>query len=738
MAYVDVVRTNGYEGGFYLEGTFNSGATVLWGNRPLQIAGAGVVQARLMAVGPVAIGIAPTWDAEMQLPSVSVTLDNADAELAPYCIGTGIGSDPSSEYGGDSFLNFTAILYHWALDASGAVVAAPVSPPLCCARSPSIGGTTVTLQLTGEGRGNIGRNRYGAVTLRMLRDSSPGAHGAGSGGIQTYYLRGGFVEADDFEAVTLTQTEFAAALAAQDGDSESSDLDRALPFLYGRTWFAALPLSLSLPISSGSNNASSRWAPLGVLVEEPSDFHGIIAEWSVMPREGPRELASPYGLSYIPGGLIKIKRDFVCEDGTTRALWVLLAQEAGRSWYRPPRRQHLGVPASRGSAPAAIIQSILSDLGPGGASVNATDFSRARTAQLRALSGGCGGALSGDVPLTEAISSLASAASMALWLDVNGVVRCLAYPGFSAVEVAAAAGTLPIIRDADVLAWDGEAVPTIDGERGGGATRVSIEWTRRQLEEMPDDGRVDRAFGRAVEPSVVDTESTIPGDWICPSESMAVLNHSTKHRARTQRRIHLTTRLWVATAYAPAQLFRLQTTLGRGGAGYEDRLVRLEATEVDLEQDVARCRFEDLGPIAEQKPCVLDDSANWIRHDPAGTGISLALSSASTTVTASGGTPFASAVAGDSLQTFGSANAGNRVSKKITVVTSSTQVTVESVYATTEAALAASAAATPLVDTAWCVMKTQSTKANTDKLTVCNEATQLFRDGATSGFVVTA
>ena len=736
MAYVDAVRLSGYESGFYLEGTFDSGATVLWGNRALQIAGSGVVQPRILSIGTIALGIAPTWDAEMQLPSLSLELDNSDGELAAYCIGTTTGAAASSEYGSDSFLNFTGTLFHWAVDASGVVQTQAVSPALCCTRSPSIGATTVTLQLTGEGRGNIGRNRYGAITLRMLRDSAAGAHAAGAGAIQTYYRRAQFVEADDFEVIALTQAQFATALAAQDSDEDSADLDDVVPFLYGRTWFKPLDFEMTLPISSGSNNASSRWAVLGVTVEEPSDFTDIVAEWTVVAREGARSVDSPYGLSYIPGGVIKIRRNFIRDDGTTVALWILLVQQAGKSWYRPPRRQHLGVRDSWGSSPAAIIQEILNDIGPGAGAVNATDFARARTAQLRSLSGGLGGALVGDVPLTEAISSLASAASMALWLDVNGVVRCIAYPGFSAVETAAAAGTLPIIRDADILAWGGEAVPTIDGERGGGATRVSIRWNRKQLEQMPEDGRVDRAFGRASEPSVIDTESTLPGDWICPSESMAVLNHSTKHRARTQRRIHLTTRLWCATAYAPAQLFRLETIFGRGGAGYSNRLVRLEATTVDLAQDLALCRFEDLGPIADQKPCVLDDSANWIRHDPAGTGISLALSSASTTVTASGGTPFASVVAGDSLQTFGSVNAGNRVSKKITAKLSSTQVTVESVYATIEAALAASAAATPLVDTAWCVMKTQSTKTNTDKLTVCVEATQLFRDGTTAGFVV--
>ena len=500
-------------------------------------------------------------------------------------------------------------------------------------------------------------------------------------------------------------------------------------------------MALTFPIASGSNNAASRWAPLGVLVQEPSDFPTTIPEWWVGARDGARGRnldMQGTAISYQPGGLCKIKRDFVCDDGVTRALWVLFAQVAGEYWYRPTRRQHLGVPASRGSSPAAIIQSILTDLGPGAGGVNTTDFERARLFQMRGISGAVGGALVGDVPLTESIVSLASASSMALWLDVNGVVRCLAYPGFSATEVTAAAGTLPIIRDADILAWGGEAVPTIDGERGGGATRLSIAWPKKQRDDMPRDFRVDRTFGRSVEPSVIDTESTIPGDWVCPSESMTVLNHNARHRTRTQRRIHLTTRLWVATAYAPPQLFRMQTTHGRGGAGYSNRLVRLESTTVDLAQDLAMCRFEDLGPIEAWKPCVLDDSANWVRHDPAGTGISLALSSASTTVTASGGTPFASVVAGDSLQTFGSANAGNRVSKKITAKVSSTQITVESTYATTEAALAASAAATPLVDTAWCVMKTQSTKSptNTTKLTVCTEATGLFRDGVTAGFVV--
>jgi hypothetical protein len=157
---------------------------------------------------------------------------------------------------------------------------------------------------------------------------------------------------------------------------------------------------------------------------------------------------------------------------------------------------------------------------------------------------------------------------------------------------------------------------------------------------------------------------------------------------------------------------------------------------LDFGQDSASCRFEDLGAIEDLRSVVLDDEDNWIRHDPSGTGISLALSSASTTVTASGGTPFASVVAGDHLWTFGSANEANRVSKRITSKTSSTQVVVESVYAVTEATLAASAGGTGTIDDAWIVMKSQGSMSPTNitKLAVCIEATSLFRDGS-AGFV---
>jgi hypothetical protein len=738
--YRDIITRQSYESGFYLDGIFDSGATVLWGTRAVQLP-TGLVEARLLSCSAIDFGMAETWGADLLIPSLSVDLDNADGSLAPYAIGAAVAAAASAEYASDSFLNFSCYLVHWVKADDGEILTETISPRLVCNRSPQIGETTIRLSMQMVGSEQIDRNKYGAITVRHLVESAAGSGAAaGVGGAQTFniyntganYTASDAVFAADYETFSVTQADFTDALAAgaqlADGDAPLED---AIPFLLGRTFLPSLEYSIPIPadIVVGRGDTTP-FRVLGACVRKP-DGMATIYEWTAWVAQ---QNIAAIGEGLL--GLFTIQRLVTCFDGVDRDLWFVLA--IGDAYYLPPASTHLGVLNGRGSSPAALMRTIIADLGPGSGYISGTNFDRAQLATAH-LSGRFGGALDSDAPLIGALASIAASGSIGVWVNHLGVVDCLAYPGWSQTEVVAAAGTLPTIYDADVLAWEGESVPTIDDERGGGATRCRIEWSAAQRNEMPSKGRIDRAYGRAVDPSEITRETVLPGDWVFPAGARDVLNHTVKHRNKTIRRINLTTRLWVGTTYHVGQLFRLETSRGRGGGGYQNRLVRLEWVSLDLMQDAASVRLEDLGPIEARRAVTLDDELDWVRFNPSDSAPAdtIKINSGTATIDATNWSPSGVGVAaGDSLWTFGAATATHRRSLKILTV-GAASFTVEANGNATET-ITCSAAGVDILDRTWIIMKSQSTftPTNSTKLTVCNEATELFRDGLTAGFAV--
>jgi hypothetical protein len=744
--YRDIITQQSYESGYYISGTFDSGATVLWGNRAVQLTG-GPVDPRILSCGSIDFGLSETWGADLSIPSLSLEIDNADASLAPYVLGTPVAAAASTEYGGDSFLNFSCVLWHWVKDGA-TIYTQQISPTLVCNRSPSIKDTTISLDMQMVGSAQIDRNKYGTISVRQLLDSAAGSGAAnGVGGVQTYrvidaHRKGGPYDpggtaAADFEAFAVTQADFADALAAgalvEDGDGSTED---AIPFLLGRTYFKPMGYAVPLPIDVAIGRGDTTpFRILGACVRKP-DGIPTCYEWTTWAGGRPDIRSAVAGEQWIPGGVFTIQRLITCYDGIDRDVWFVLVW--GDSLYLPPASAHVGVINGRGSSPAALMHAIIEDLGPGTSFVVGATFVRAELATAH-LAGCFGGALVSDAPLVGALASLAASGSIAVWVNYLGQMECFAYPGWGIEEVALAAASLPVIYDADILAWDTESVPTIDDERGGGATRCRIEWTDEQRAGMPAVGRIDRAYGRATDPSEVTRETLLPGDWICPARAGKVLAHTVKHRNRTIRRIHLTTRLWVGTTYHVGQLFRLVSSRGRGGAGYSNRLVRFEWGSLDLDQDATTVRLEDLGPLEALRPVTLDDELDWVRFDPSDSAPAdnIKINSGTATIDATNWSPSGVGVAaGDSLWSFGAATASHRRSLKILTV-GAASFTVEANGNATET-LTCSAAGTDILDRAWIIMKSQSTygPTNTEKLTVCDEGARVFRDGLTAGFNV--
>lgn len=749
MAYVDELK-RGTDSGLLFVGSFASGAEVRWGTRSIAWNGTlpGLVEPRMLDVPSFSYGIGETWDAELEVPSVSITLDNADGALGPYVIGCALGAVAASEYSGDSFLNLRGLFYHWTRRA-GQSTFRQVSPYMYCTRGPSASSARTTLHFSARGASDLTRSKYGAITVRHLLDSDAGAHASGTLSAQYPFHPTHASSWSSGAASAVTQGTFTAILEALEG-GEKCDPDRVVPFIFGRNAFRTIPVG---------SVAGMPYAIIGITASE--SLVDAVASWAACTEDG-RLFRESQNFPYAIGQVGQIRRDVTCDDGTVRAVWILyfagrtraaIGESGNGPIDEPPEiiipgptnPLGLGTTAAAYGGPASLIEQIAEDLAPSTLAVTSADFATARASQWRAHRRAWGGSIYGAVPLDEPISVVAGAGHTAVWLDRTGSLRCLAYPGWSATETAAALTALPIVRDDDLLGDDPleEVTPVDENQRGAAASRISIAWTKEQAAAFPARNRNDRVLG-GYAPGVNGTEiaAELDGSWIYPPASIGPLNAAALHRSRFSRRIYLTTRLWVGAAYDPPQLFRLQLTFGRGGAGrtqgYSNRLVRLEHVDLDFAQNAARCRFEDLGPVEALRPCVLDDEANWIRFDPsdAAPADNIKINAGSATIDATNWSPSGVGVAaGDSLWTFGAANAANRRSLKILTV-GAASFTVEANGAVGET-ITCSAAGTALVDRAWIIMKSQSTKAptNTEKLTLCDESTRAFRGGSPAGFV---
>src|SRR5574343_630291 len=435
MAYVDEVKKSNYDGGVYFVGTFASGATVYWGTRVVPVLAGGFTEPRLLSFPSTSYGLGETWDAELEMGGVTLELDNSDGGLTSYALGCSPSAPPVAEYTGDSFLNLSGKLVHFVV-RDGTLYTQDVTGPLYCERGIEFDDTTIRLTMSPRGSSDIGKCVFGAVTVRHLLDSTAGVHASGAVNKQVgMYASGTGIVTPGSTAHTITQGEFTALLESVAG-VDGGVADKEVPFLFGRNLFFPVALGevsfkaetsvlhiLGLTVQSPAVGSVSRW------YATPGTAEG----WEAYSRSNARKHDRPYAF----GRVGYIKRDILCDDGTTRAAWVVFVLGGA---VVPAPNSIIGLGASDVQTPAAIVERIVTDLSESSVDISTADFTRAKAAQHRAHSGAWGGAVYGSAALSGIISTIAGAGHLGVWLDRTGVLRCLAYPGWDSDDIAALTG----------------------------------------------------------------------------------------------------------------------------------------------------------------------------------------------------------------------------------------------------------------------------------------------------------
>lgn len=751
MTWLATAKSDGPIVYWVFRGNFTNSAgaattSVVWGTQYAKTS-TGLVDARILSLGSISMSLPQTVGSMPESVSCSMTLDNADRALTKYALGTA-SAVASAEYASDSFLNLKGSIYCGMKDpATGTIYEQRASPTLVVSGPVQIDQSTISLSLASDDRTIFGET-IPLLTMRMLKERSSIASGEGvswSGGQRTHAgVSSAYTGANASDHLAYVET----------------NLDKVVPWLYGTT---------AIPCTPGTEKGGQSLPTyvVGVTKEEPSiaDFE----KWQAFIGTHADRIAFENETEVNEGTILyKTKRTVTYDAaGSTVDVWVLLlgfnvkksstvpslggeftapvtdwaaAERFGKVdlYLVPSKAAQIGIESGQKASAAGLVRQLIKDHGGGTAKIDATSYARAHASFPDADR--FGGLVRTQAPLAGLCEYVCRPGSINLWLGKDDTLRFSPASAWSPADVTAAATDLPHLREVDVLGGYSETVPRDPGEQGAAAKTVAMAWSDAQRDFWEADQLFDYAPGSSSLPIAGAAELELPGDWVFPPTAEQTMVAVGGMYAFVTRRISFVTHLWVGLHYELGQLFRLTHPLAAGlgdGSGYAYRLVRLEAVDVLPSENAARVTFEDLGPVAAVKPAVLDNIANWIRYDPTGGTDVLSLTNGSAVVTATTGTPFATAQVGDHLWTFGANNALNRRSRRITAVTSSTQVTVEYAYSANQMSLAASTAGTAPLSTNWIVMKTQGTQSptNTTKLTACNEQTgNVFRDGTTAGF----
>jgi hypothetical protein len=749
LAFYDIARSKSeYDYYLVLRGTFASTAAGVWSTRPLKTT-TGPVEDR-MEIDGVRSALPETAGGEPERVTVTVRLHNHDDALTPYIRGTASAA-ASTENKGDSFTNYTGKLYLGVRDpADGSLYEQAITPTMCLAGSMSYDGFTVTLPMASFDDRVLGQSQI-AFTVRDLKASTAGAD------------PGDWV--GRYDSGTLTQAEFSASLGGY-----TENLDETIPYLYGKQIVPLLRVGESI---ASDRNLYGAWTFVAFAsIKEPSttgfsaSSSGVVNGWPIYVEnrgEILKEMPEHHNVrDFSPQVMIeRIQRSVTNAQGETFDVWVLIVKFTtgtddqhkklmASKLFIDPKPSHQGIATdaevlaglSYSPGPGLIAALVRDHSVAGSSGVDSTSFARVR-----------GGAGLGIVyrptdPIRTAIHRVANAGGYSPWIGVDDALHISAAGSYNSADETTIAAGLQHVTHADIIDGWSEELPYNSGQLGAPARRVVLAWSdeQRRFWSNDKDGRhllVEAPGVLATVPDISEAiDAEIDGAAIYPPKALSLLTAITIRRGLPRRRIHAVCRAWLATIEKGTLLY-LSHPRGLGdnsGGGYALRLVRLESTDYQPGEDGCACVFEDLGPVADLKVGVLDTITNWTATGPTA-GDQITLTSGSRTVTCNTGNvrQFSAADVGRLLWTPGAVNDGNRSSKRIATFTSATSVDVDAVDAAYSATETITASGSNYSAT-WIIMESQETKTSSyrpTRIRVCVEATGVFRDGSTEGYVYT-
>jgi hypothetical protein len=725
-------------------------AAFRWGTRFVKTA-TGLIHGRA-ELAEVESGLPETIGGPPERLSSNIIVSNHDGELDQVLIGTP-SPNASAEYFEDSVLNLKGRINHLVKDpVSGALFSQPISPTLFCSGPPRYKNFRVNIPLATRDDEFMGASKNACTNnaVKHCRRKHP-VTGVDLGPLEAM-RRDGFpvtffpaapptdevVDQDSYESILLSGWD--------------KSLDARAGFPYGK---CPIPLT-SMHTGKGFNDVSFF---VGLFKREPHIDNFYDQGWQFRSGRWASEegnaLWAPDPFYFSRFRLVRMFRWVLCEDNEWRAFWCLFvtvrATSSGAEIYE--RETQYMIPgvstwgvnddattagAALTSGPVNIIKEIISQHSELGAvAIDAASFAAAH-ANLRAP-GVCGGIYYCDARISEVVAHIAQNFGLSVWVDGDSKVKILANGVWSSIDAANAATALPHLQYVDILSdWD-ESIPRDPEARGSACTRLTIEYTDQQR-EFWGDNLIDRVTVGALLPLGGIREMRVSGAWLFGEASAAALGmtQTAASHAFVTRRFVCVTHSWVGT-YPLGSLFRISTPHGLGpqGAGYAQRLCRLERVVFLPNDHGVRATFEDLGPLAGSQPWKLDSIDNWDGYNPDGGGVSVTLVAGSNLATFSAGIVPAGPPGwlNMNLWTFGAANAANRRSRNITARISATQVQVEFPYSVNET-IPASAGATKFRQN-WRVAKTQQSEGSAyrpDYGRLCAEGTGVFRDGIAKGY----
>lgn len=767
MAYIDEAQKSSVRGAVVFDGSFTDASfanttAVKWGTRYVKDT-TGLYVGRIQVSGitreiPQTIGAMP---ARM---SVTITLMNHDGYFDRYFVGTNT-TNPGSEYLGDSFLNLRGQLFDCIRAADGTIYKEAISGTLYCSSDPEYDGFLIRLTMSTVDDRVIGKSKF-VFTHRQIKDSLS-TDGVTTCGAGTYYTT-----ADAAETGSVTQAQFDAIRAGM-----TENLDSIAAHVYGKNVFPLTYLGMadtSQLVSGAPPNGSMMIFMLSISRFEPSGTSGF-ASWKMYSNtfQEPEVLRQHEG-SKVRFVLVQIERFVRNDEGALVKMWIVLVcayaswQHKVIAWdengnpiasevhetdiaqvafllddnvfytipYGPINMKYAdGAPSNTPGTPANIIKAIVGQHSEGGSGgVDTTSLDRANKAYPHI--GHFGGRVASDASIAELIEHVGKSAGICFWTDTDNRLHMIPNQAFDASDKAAYdAGTLTHIRHVDIFGGWREETPRGANRRGAACHRVTVEWPEEMV-KFWGSGIAVRRFRNATRvPLGSLVEGEAPASWVYAPRAVEVFSALSARRSTVARRFSFVSHFWFATKPL-AGLYLLSNPRGAavetGGIGYFKRLVRLERTEALPSERACRVTFEDLGRVANAKPCTLDGIANWISRAPVG-NITLKHAGSALLVSSSAAV-FTAADVGRHLWVPGAANAGNRLSLKITNYYTTSVIGVESGGFNTGETVAATGSGW---DLAWAIMETQASKGSayrSDKIRLCEESSGAFRDGTTAGF----
>jgi hypothetical protein len=697
-------------------GTFASSATAIWSTAPVHTTTSGPVEGRILNKPRARRSIPREYGAPPERVSVQLVLANGDDVLRTLLLGT-TSAVVSSEYAGDSFMSMVGHLYVGYIGSDGTTYEQKITPELRC-QSFEVGDGTVSLTLVSHDDKHLGDvNR--AYTVRSFREAA--FLSAGESGALGY---GGGVAFGSSDLLPIQR-------------STTENLDAFIPFAYG---------SVPIPCIEISGAEGDTHGLLFVALTQPDlSVQGLLGGRAHVGSRSERFT----GTVTVWAVRVTIRND---ADGSNQSVWVCgYSAEPSENGDRPKtidfwfNRNRLSMPVDfsgtdvESASPSEIARCLLYDVSEQGSTgVLTSAFSRAFGANPSDV---CGILVGGGARISEFLQLLGAWCGLSWWIGTDDKVACLYANAWSDADVTAAAGDLPELRwGAEILSWR-EDIPSSPNEVGGLASKIGWRWSSAQQRFY---GALrHRAPGAPVAVSNGHVEVQLRGDAVDPDASLRAGTFAAQARTELRRGATAIVKDWLCL-YGVGQLVRVTHPLGLGtGAaqGYDRRIFRIMEIE-DGEDDSVTLRLIDCAALAEIKPAIWPALADWVHHDPAGTGVTLTLKPAGTgsKATASAAV-FTTAMVGSHLLTPGAANAGNyKIARRITALVGaspSDTVNVDEVYTDTET-IAAVPALTDPIDAGWLVVYSQETQsANATELTACDETDGLFRDNATAGFQAT-